>query len=140
MQPLISQLLLNNGLKDLRRLHTPAQNLRTQSETVRIHSLLGMNGLVLPKLLEVGVTRPRRVRQDVTGLGDIFEAGIAEPVAQQVIDIHEPTRCMCAGAQSSHVLHKRRRVLESAVIAPAPNGAFFDFKVSAWLEVVVDSS
>lgn len=99
-----------------------------------------MNGLVLPKLLEVGVTRPRRVWQDVTGLGDIFKAGVAEPVAQQVVNVHESTRCVRAGAQGSHVLHKWRRVLESAVIAPAPNGAFFDFKVSAWLEVVVDSS
>lgn len=136
---LIPQVLLNHSLKDTRRLRPPPKNLRTKPQTIRLHSLLGHNSLVLPTLLEMRITRPRRVRQKIRKLLHIFKARINHPLFQFMIYIQLASHRLPCRIKGVQVLEQRRVGFKGSVIAPPPDGAFLDLEVAAWFDVVEDS-
>lgn len=138
MHILIPQVLFSHSLKDTRGLRAPTKNLRTEPQPIRLNSLLDHNTLILPALLEVRITRPRRVRQKKRELFHIFKARINHPLFQFIVDIELASHCYPGHIEGMQVLQNRRVGLKGAVIAPAPDGAFLDLEVAAWFYVVED--
>lgn len=83
----ISNLLSALSLENLRNIHTPTQNLSAQPETISLDSLLRHHLLILPKLLEIRIFWPGRVRQEIRELCDILETSVNEPAFQKCLDI-----------------------------------------------------
>lgn len=138
MRILIPQILLRHSLEHPRRLRPPPKHLRTKPQPIRLHRLLGHHSLVLPQLFEIRITRPRRVRQEVSKLLHILEARLKHPVLQFVVDVELAADRPTCLDERGEVLIDRGLGGDGAIVAPGPEAAFLGFEVASWFYVGED--